>query len=95
MSPTFDELVSSYTLTCPSVPTQYEGTLTDGRVFYFRYRFAKAELGIGATDDAAVSDSMTALVIEYGDPPYAGHVDEAEFRTLFMQLWQKRAAALS
>lgn len=44
--------------TCDSNPEQYEGWLTDGRWFYFRYRWGTAELGIGADLDAAVEDSL-------------------------------------
>lgn len=42
-------------VTCSAAPVQIEGTLTDGRRFYFRARFGRAQLGIGPTVDAAVA----------------------------------------
>lgn len=90
MTPTFDDLVTSYTLTCEACPTQYEGDLADGRRFYFRYRFARAMLGIGATDHDAVKETLTGPFVHYGDPPYQGEIDEAEFKDLFMRLMRER-----
>ena len=40
-------------------PEQHEGTLIDGRVFYYRLRFSRATLGVGATLDDAVQDGWT------------------------------------
>lgn len=48
--------VATATLTCGACPVQYEGQLLDGRHFYFRYRWGRATLGIGATPDAAAED---------------------------------------
>lgn len=44
--------------TCSACPDQYEGTLTDGTEFYLRYRSGRAELGVGADQDAAVMDTI-------------------------------------
>lgn len=49
-------LIASYRMTCSACPEQYQGTLVDGRVFYYRYRCGIASLGIGADLDAAVRD---------------------------------------
>lgn len=87
----FDDYVADYRETCMACPTQYEGTLKDGRRFYFRYRFAKASLGIGDTDDGAVHDSFH-WVLPYGDDPLDGCVTEDEFKELFVQLMQERAS---
>lgn len=35
-------------MTCSACPEQWEGELHDGRFFYFRYRFGRATLALGA-----------------------------------------------
>lgn len=50
-------ILANATLTCPRNPEQWEGTLPDGRRFYFRYRDGWASLGVGHTRDQAVDDS--------------------------------------
>ena len=50
--------IATSALTCTSNPEQHEGTLTDGRCFYFRYRWGHADLGVGADPDTAVDDSV-------------------------------------
>lgn len=87
MSEAFDRLVADCRLTCPSVPTQYEGTLADGRVFYFRYRFGRAQLGFGQTTEEAVMETLDP------ETPYLtlgsefdGYLDEAEFKEAFVRL---------
>lgn len=86
---TFDDYVTDYRETCEACLTQYEGTLKDGRRFYFRYRFAKASLGFGETDDEAVHDSFR-WVLRHSDEPYDGYVSEDEFKELFVQLVRVR-----
>lgn len=46
-----DPRVATVERTCGACPEQYEGTLTDGRPFYFRYRHGWAGLGIGHGDE--------------------------------------------
>lgn len=74
--------------TCTACPTQYEGQMADGRFFYFRYRHALAELGIGATLDDAVIETLGREIpaISYGDHPMDRQISEAEFHELFVQL---------
>lgn len=40
--------------TCYGCPEQYEGKLTDGRWFYFRYRWGYASLAVGDDHDAVM-----------------------------------------
>lgn len=40
--------------TSPSCPTQWEGVTDDGRHLYFRYRWGRWSLGVGATKDEAL-----------------------------------------
>jgi hypothetical protein len=50
-------LIAESDHTCWGCPDQYEGTLTDGRWFYLRYRWGVAQLGVGVDLDDAVRDS--------------------------------------
>lgn len=51
----YNQIVENDTQTCFACPTQYEGTLRDGRYFYFRYRYGWANLGVASESvDAAV-----------------------------------------
>jgi hypothetical protein len=74
-------------------PDQYEGTLADGRHFYFRFRHGYVQLGIGSTADAAVDDTLRggrAAGQALGDE-YAGNFSSAEERdTVFATLLQRR-----
>lgn len=80
----FTNLVTTYTLTCGACPTQYEGTLHDGRCFYFRYRGGIASLGIGDSAAAAVADPNTVedRIGDYLD----GSMTEPEFREVMVRL---------
>lgn len=92
MSEAFDRLVADYRLTCPSIPTQYEGTLTDGRIFYFHYRFGRAELGFGQTlDDAAMETIDPATPCLLIGEEYDGELAEDEFKQAFVELTERRA----
>lgn len=85
----YNKLVTTHRRTCSACPTQYEGTLTDGRTFYFRYRSGRAELGFGDGLDAAVEDSWVSPSIGYGDR-LDGVADEDEFVALFLLLVAER-----
>lgn len=60
--------------TCIACPEQWEGTLTDGRAFYFRFRHSRAQLGVGADQNAAVTDAFSRphLLLERTEPGRAG-----------------------
>lgn len=64
-------LVAESQCTCESCPEQWNGRLTDGQHFYFRLRPGQAQLGIGATADDAVLqtviDGDDAATEPYGD----------------------------
>lgn len=91
MSDASDHLVADYRLTCPSVPTQYEGTLADGRIFYFRYRSGRAELGFGQTTDDAVMETIDPATpsLLIGEE-YDGHLTKDEFKQAFAELVERR-----
>lgn len=84
----FGRLVVTYRCTCAACPTQYEGTLRDGRRFYFRYRGGRAALGVGATVDEAAGDPRE-VGVDHGDS-LDGNLDEDEFRVLFVRLAEAR-----
>lgn len=50
--------VFSAVVTCSAVPFQVEGTLLDGRSFYFRDRHGYASLGIGNTLQEAIRNDV-------------------------------------
>jgi hypothetical protein len=67
----------------------WEGQLLDGRVFYFRYRWGFASLGVGSTLDDAVSDNRVGR--QFGDR-LDGWLDEDEFEVIFKELLDLRQA---
>lgn len=64
---TFPDVRTSRVRTTPACPTQYEGKMPDGRVYYFRYRSGVARLGLGRTNEEAVADAMGRRGIVLGD----------------------------
>jgi hypothetical protein len=82
----YEEVVEDVVQTSEWVPSQWEGTLKDGRQFYFRYRGGVASLGIGASRDEAILDDGAWLSI--GDS-FDGYMEEAEFKDTFGVLYQK------
>lgn len=86
MSPTF--LIMERT--CEACPEQYEGVLSDGTWFYFRYRFGRASLGIGGSIEEAISDFNTVTLL-WGDS-LQGMFDSIQDRdNVLLQLLRKRA----
>lgn len=61
----FPDVQTERRRTATACPTQYEGSLPDGRRYYFRYRSGRAVLGLGQTDEDAVMDAVDRL--ERGD----------------------------
>lgn len=76
---------------CVACPEQVDGRLSDGRTFYFRYRFGRATLGLGDDRHGAVRDPERALV-HHGDPLQGAFDSEAERDTVFAELVEKRLA---
>lgn len=82
--------VTTAVMTCVACPVQIEGELHDGRRFYFRYRWGRAGVGIGATDYDAVRDQRGD--VEYGGE-FSGDLDQGEeLREVFGRAWAARAA---
>jgi hypothetical protein len=83
-------LVASQKRTSGACPEQYEGQLTDGRWFYFRYRFGWATLGLGPNIDTAVDNAHRSEGVGWGDK-LQGEFDSTEDCTnVFSQLLVRR-----
>lgn len=61
-------LVEESKLTSWACPEQYEGTLTTGETFYFRYRCGVASVGVGPDLNSAVHDSFHHELTVSEDP---------------------------
>jgi hypothetical protein len=59
-----DERVTSAGVTCTGAPVQMDGTLADGRFWYFRSRGSHASLGVGRTPVVAVDDESLDIPID-------------------------------
>ncbi|MGD9736419.1 MAG: hypothetical protein AB7V58_12575 [Solirubrobacterales bacterium] len=51
--------VAALKKTCTACPSQWEGTLEDGRVIYARYRWGELSVGVGGEIDEAVHNGWT------------------------------------
>lgn len=69
--------------TCTACPSQWEGTLEDGRAVYARYRGGALSAGIGSDVDKAIDNSMSdqALYADYVGDGLDGFMDFEELRT--------------
>ena len=70
--------VDSLYRTCIACPSQWEGNLEDGRIFYIRYRWGYFSASVSKAPSEEVSDALDGieiLGIQYGDE-YDGHMDE-------------------
>jgi hypothetical protein len=56
--------------TCIACPSQWEGTLEDGRAIYARYRHGELSVGVGSDIDEAVHDGMSDQAL------YADHIGD-------------------
>lgn len=74
--------------TCTACPSQWEGTLDDGRAFYARYRWGELTVGLGEGVDEAVDNSMSAdaLVQEYVGDGLDGFMNIEELRVNLLGL---------
>lgn len=93
---TFPDIPEHRRRTATACPTQYEGTLPDGRIYYFRYRSGKATLGLGETIEDAVADALHVLDrsahLTLGDH-LDGSLSEDEFERAAAQLLREREDA--
>lgn len=82
-------LVATQQRTCGACPEQWEGTLTDGHLFYFRYRHGWASLGV-ALPGADPVDDPGEVGVEHGEP-LQGAFDSDDARSeVFGQLTRRR-----
>lgn len=53
--------------TCLACPSQWEGTLDDGRAVYARFRHGHLSVGIGETINGAVDNAMSGEALYEGE----------------------------
>jgi len=80
--------VQSLKKTCTACPSQWEGTLGDGRALYARYRWGELTVGLGENVDEAVENSRSAdaLVQEYVGDGLDGFMNVEELRVNLLGL---------
>jgi len=68
--------------TCTACPSQWQGTLEDGRVIYARYRHGELSVGMGSDIDAAVRNGWTdeAFYADYVGNGFDGYMDFEELK---------------
>lgn len=65
-----DAKVTALKRTCLACPSQWEGTLEDGRAVYARYRHGELSVGVGDDVDGAVRNARSDVAVyaeEIGD----------------------------
>lgn len=63
--------VRSFWQTCPAAPSQWEGELDDGRMFYVRVRHGRLEVRVSPRPTEDVTDAVRArpaLLVALDDP---------------------------
>ncbi len=75
-------VVTSLKKTCTACPSQWEGTLDDGRVLYARYRWGELSVGLGERIEDAVDNgrSEEALFCEHVGDGLDGFMSFEELR---------------
>lgn len=87
--------VVEYRTTCAAAPVQMEGTLSDGRFFYFRSRHRSITLGLGDSPEAAVSDpnevglQMTGWDGDKHALSWVSETDAANLLNFLLSLYQR------
>lgn len=76
-----------------STPVQAEGTLPDGKSFYFRARYTSWTFSVGATQDEAIDGTGWSWGELYGDGIFeAGYMSEDEARAIIESCAEMYAA---
>ncbi len=75
--------LATLTRTCLACPSQWEGTLDDGRAIYVRYRHGELSVGIGGDIDDAVRNGMSDQALYAADigGDLDGFMDVEELKT--------------
>lgn len=80
----YSDIVETETETCNACPLQFEGTMVDGRQFYFRYRWGHAFLGIGRTLQEAIHDDGVSFEI---GAELDGWMSRSDYEKTFVSLY--------
>lgn len=92
--------IRSAVQTCEAVPDQWQGTLTEGRFFYLRYRHGWVSLAVGFTpqsvegfitrDRGVIREDAASVAAEYIGGPLDGMFDsEADRDAAFARLYRR------
>ncbi len=79
--------ILSERMTCGACPEQWEGVLVNGVHFYFRYRFGRAQLGVGTTPDNAAEYAMMHQGVVVSDSLSGMFTDQAVRVRVFAELF--------
>lgn len=71
-------VIASMERTCYACPSQYEGKLVDGRVFYMRYRWGMLSARVAARDEDLFTSEDTVVYCERIGGEFQGLLDEDE-----------------
>ncbi len=81
----YNDIVKTDEQTCWACPTQWEGTLKDGRSFYFRYRWGTASLGVAPIgEDPVLHPNTTGEQLGDG---LDGVLSTDDYRASFVRLF--------
>lgn len=84
--------VATYREITSACPVQCTGQLVTGEWFYFRYRFGRATLGIGGSQEQANYDEYAASpFILHGDAMQGCFDSDDERDEVFARLYELRA----
>jgi hypothetical protein len=75
--------VVAFTKTCGACPAQWEGTTSDGRMIYARYRWGRLTVSLSPEKSTNVMDAVNGEYIyneQLGDE-FRGFMEEAELIT--------------
>ncbi|MFI2663325.1 hypothetical protein [Micromonospora carbonacea] len=85
-------LIATQQQTCWVCPDQWEGTLTNGSLFYYRYRSGWASLGIAAPGGEPAADPGE-VGVAWGDPLQGAFDSDNDRTRVFTLLLRRRLNA--
>ena len=76
--------VKEINMTCMACPSQWEGFLEDGRMFYARYRwgYLTLNLSLAPTEDVSVAIHGNRLISKSIGDPYEGIMTTEELQVI-------------
>lgn len=80
--------VKSVNMTCSACPSQWEGKLIDGRMYYVRYRWGCLSVSISKEPTDDVMDTVGGQEIHYSEPGdgFDGSMDTLTMKSIVKEL---------